>query len=91
MVRFGTECPDGFLPVYSVGSEEEARRLLTLACPTDRITGEYIAKELAASQTLANLETFSNRLADLHDEKLLGTEHCDCVLDAPRKLPRKKK
>jgi hypothetical protein len=60
-VRFGRKCEPGFLPVYSVDSEEEARRLLVAACPTN-LDGEFIAPELVERQTLDNLERFGERL-----------------------------
>jgi len=77
-VRFGTECPEGFLPVYSVGSEDEAKLLLTMACQTDRTSGEWVAKELMHEQNLDNLDAFGDRLSELHDKHMLGTERCDC-------------
>ena len=77
-MRFGAECPEGFLPVYSVGSEKEASLLLTMACQTDRTSGEWVAQELMHEQTLDNLEEFGDRLAEVHDKHILGTERCDC-------------
>jgi len=65
VVRFGPKCEDGFLPVYSVADEEEAKALLTLACSTN-MHGEYIAKHLAVEQTLENLEAFSTYLDRVH-------------------------
>jgi hypothetical protein len=53
--------PDGKLPVFSTNTEEEARELLTLTCPTN-VRGEYVAPELAEEQTLENLQKFSDRL-----------------------------
>ena len=54
-------CPKGHLPVFSVETEEEAKRLVVLACGTN-LNGQYIARELAEEQTLDNLEAFSARL-----------------------------
>jgi len=51
--------------VFSVTTEEEARRLITLTCPTN-INGEHVAPELAREQTLENLYAFSDRLAKAH-------------------------
>jgi hypothetical protein len=48
--------------VFSTDTEEEARSLITLCCPTDS-AGTYFARELAAKQTLPNLQKFSDRLA----------------------------
>lgn len=61
-MRYGRSVEDGFLPVYSVDTEEEARRLLVAACPTN-IAGEFVAPELAEEQTLANLRALGRRLA----------------------------
>ena len=64
-MRYGRSVPEGSIPVFSVDTEEEAKSLLTLACPTRFIDGvtEYVAPELATEQTLENLEAFSDRLA----------------------------
>lgn len=64
MVRFGPKCEEGFLPVYSVDTPEEAI-LLTLTCPTN-VAGEFVARELINEQTLDNLEAFGERLARAH-------------------------
>lgn len=53
--------PDGTLPIFSVNTEEEARTLITLTCPTN-LNGEHIAPELAREQTLKNLYAFGDRL-----------------------------
>jgi len=44
-----------------VDTEEEAKSLLTLTCPTN-VNGEHIAPELAEEQTLDNLYKFGERL-----------------------------
>jgi len=77
-VRYGRRAPaPGWLPVFSVGSEQEAARLLALACSRN-YSGDYVAFELARSQTLDNLESFGRRLAAWHDRYLKGTERCEC-------------
>lgn len=38
-------CPEGFLPAFSVDTEEEANRLMRTACSLG-VDGEYYAKEL---------------------------------------------
>jgi len=43
--------PEGHLPVFSCDTEEQAKALIIAACGTN-YRGEYIAKELAAEQTL---------------------------------------
>ncbi len=60
-MRFGQKCPKGFLPVFSVDTEVEAKSLLVLACETN-LAGEYIARELVHEQTLENLYAFGDRL-----------------------------
>lgn len=57
--------PAGSLPVFSVENEEEAKRLITLACPTN-LNGDHFAPELATEQTLENLDSFSGRLEDIY-------------------------
>lgn len=59
---FGRKLPDGYLPVFSVNTEDEAKRLITLTCPMG-LDGHYYARELAESQTVENLLTFSDKLA----------------------------
>jgi hypothetical protein len=60
-VRFGPKCPDGFLPVFSTDTEEEAKRLLVLCCDTN-LDGEFVARELVMKRDLDSLEAFSDRL-----------------------------
>ncbi len=48
-MRYGRTCEKGFLPVYSVDTEEEARMLLMLTCSTVKEgpqAGEFYADEL---------------------------------------------
>lgn len=76
VVRYGRACEEGFLPVFSVGSEKEAHMLITLCCPKD-VNGDYIARELVQGQTLENLDSFSDLLAERHK---MAAERgwCDC-------------
>lgn len=76
MVGYGLSTPEGHFPVYSVGTEEEARRLLVAACETD-LEGRFIARELVEGQTLEDLERFSERLDRTHD-LLVGVGQCTC-------------
>ena len=77
-MRYGTCLPDGFLPVFSVGSEEEAQALLTLTCETN-MDGEYIARELAKEQTLDNLMAFGERLQTVHRQFFQSRQgRCQC-------------
>ena len=85
-MRFGPKCEDGFLPVYSVADEEEAKALLTLACSTN-FDGEYIAKQLVMEQTLENLESFSAQLDRAHT-LLVKSGGCRCEKKKP--APKKK-
>lgn len=75
-MRYAERVEDGFLAVYSVADEDEARALLTLACPMsyDR---EFIAEELAREQTMDNLQAFSDRLHEAHSV-LVETGRCRC-------------
>lgn len=73
---YGETCHPGSLPVFSVGSEKEAKMLITMACELS-MNNEYIARELANSQTLENLEKFSSRLDFWHD-KIVEAGRCDC-------------
>lgn len=66
-MRYGRSVEDGFLPVMSVDTEEEAKSLLTLACQTN-YEGEYIARELVAAQTMEHLSAFGQRLDDLYHQ-----------------------
>jgi len=65
-VRYGRSVEDGFLPVMSVDTEEEAHTLLVFTC-SKSAKGEFIARELQEEQTLDNLEKFSARLADAYE------------------------
>ena len=51
--------------MFTVDNEEEAKLLITLACPMN-YDGAHFAPELADEQTLENLTTFSDRLDDLY-------------------------
>ena len=50
----------------TVENEEEAKALITLACPLS-LSGEYIAPELVQEQNLENLQAFSDRLNHLYE------------------------
>lgn len=60
-MRFGRTVERGFLPVFSVDTEEQARDLLIAACPTN-LRGDFVAPELVHEQTLPNLHAFGDRL-----------------------------
>ena len=53
--------------MFTVDTEEQARALLTLACPLN-LEGEYFAEELAHEQTLENLGAFKDRLTQLWND-----------------------
>lgn len=61
-MRFGPEVPNGFMPVFSVDTEEDARHLLVLACGRN-LQGEFFSRELTQEQSFKNLRVFSDRLA----------------------------
>jgi hypothetical protein len=71
-VRYGTKCEEGFLPIYSVDTEEEARQLLVHCCKRN-LHGDFIAPELARSQTIPLLLAFGRRLQETH-KKLLSLD-----------------
>jgi len=75
-VGFGRSLPAGRLAVFSVDTEEEAKKLITLACPKNP-KGEYVAPELVRDQTIPNLQLFSNRLAKAH-QMLKDAGQCKC-------------
>lgn len=75
-MTFGRKVRNGSLPVFAVDTEEEAKALIVLTCPTN-VRGEYIAPELAQEQTLENLALFSDRLQRGHD-LLVKNWHCHC-------------
>lgn len=83
-MRHGLCCPPGFLPVFSVNNEEEAKRLLAAACPTN-LQGEYVAPELAENQTIERLFAFGRRLEKMYDV-MFPVEK-----PKPRKAPRVRK
>ena len=66
-MRYGRSVPidAGFLPVFSVDTEEDAESLLILACPRN-MDGEFVARELVHEQTLDNLQAFSDKLAQCY-------------------------
>lgn len=64
------------LPVFSVGTEKEARALLTICCPTNP-GGEFIARELTHEQSLENLDAFSDLLAERH-KMVVKSGRCEC-------------
>lgn len=65
-MRYGRTVEDGFLPVFSVSTEDEAKSLIVLACNRDG-AGNLYARELATEQTLKNLDAFSTRIDKAHD------------------------
>lgn len=76
-MRFGRSAPRGFLPVFSVSDEEEAKALLVMACGRN-LDGEFVAKELVEDQTLENLQAFGDRLKEMHDRYLKPGRRCRC-------------
>ncbi len=70
--------PKGFLPVTSVGSEEEAKALLISGCSFDSKLGEFFSQELNQEQTLERLYSFGKKLEAIHDQYFKGTKQCHC-------------
>lgn len=75
-MEVGKVLPKGFLPVFSVDTEEEARLLVVTTCPRG-YDNHYYARELAQEQTLENLATFSDRLNEAH-QRLVDVGRCTC-------------
>lgn len=63
-MRFGRTVDEGFLPVFSVENDSQAKSLIVATCPMDN-DGNYYSRELAGGQTLENLRAFSDKLADV--------------------------
>ena len=63
--------------MFSVGTEKEAEKLLVMCCPKDYSGKEFVARELAAEQSLDNLQAFSDHLAQGH-ERLVESGQCEC-------------
>lgn len=84
MVGYGHVVPDGALPVFSVDTEEEAKALVVMTCPTDA-AGTYYARELAQEQTLENLYAFGEKVGKAHD---LMVKHGNCTC---RNVKRKRR
>lgn len=78
-MRYGDVLPEGFLPVYSTCCEARAEQLLAASCEW-RVPdagpgrGDFYARELMREQTLDNLELFSRRLDENHDQ----LPPCEC-------------
>ena len=68
MVTYGRMCPDGYLPVYSVNTEEDARLLIATACAMAKDGSGSYAPELAAMQTLETLSAFGDRLHGIQQD-----------------------
>ncbi len=66
-MRFGTECPEGFLPIFSVETLEDAKSLLVRTCETN-MNGEFVARELAEQQNFINLHAFGDRLRAAYEQ-----------------------
>lgn len=65
-MRYGRSVPAGFLPVMSVNTEEEAEKLLIMACARNE-RGEFVARELVHEQTIENLFAFGDKLEKYYD------------------------
>ena len=71
------EClPVGKLPVFSVDTEAEAEKLVSLVA-NHTYRDEPFARELAAEQTLDNLWDFAQRVMKAHTF-LAEREQCEC-------------
>jgi len=66
--------------VYSVDTEDEAKALLIMTCSRN-LDGKLFARELAAEQTLENLQLFSAKLDRAH-EIMKKNGRCSCLKKA---------
>lgn len=78
-MRFGTECPEGFLPVYSVDTEAEARRLIGMTCSLGN-DGFYYSREMAEAERegrrdIDGFYLFSQKLDQVYEAHVRGK--CD--------------
>ena len=61
-MRYGRGAkPDGFLPVFSTNTEDEARQVIVGTCSRG-LDGEYYSHDLAQDQTLENLECLGDKM-----------------------------
>ena len=77
-MKYGTDCPRGMLPVFSVADKREAMDLLTMACPIN-LENDFVAPELAKNQSIEALMSFGKRLKELHDKFLMPKGRCRCT------------
>ena len=81
-VQVGTVCPKGFLPVYSVDTEEDAKMLVTLACPLGLDNLHYAPELVGTSgdERIRKFVAFGKRLVKIHQmmkKRMKKTEqHC---------------
>lgn len=95
----GPVVPDGSLPVYSVDTEAEARKLIVLTCSRDD-RGNYYSRELAIARAssprnladiraqLDTLDAFSDKIDRAHTV-LVKSGHCTCAPLERRRQRRK--
>lgn len=66
-MRFGRgACPDGYLPVFSVDTEEQAHQVIVGTCSRG-LDGEYYSHDLAREQTLENLIKLGDKMERVYD------------------------
>lgn len=76
-MRWGPQCKDGFLPVYSVDTMEEAEKLVVATCSFNSQDGHYYSNELARDQTIETLMHFSDKINFIH-QRLVNIGQCTC-------------
>lgn len=77
-MRYGRGAPPkGFLPVFSVNTEEEAQELLIAAC-SHRADGHFYSDELSRSQDLEMLQRFSDKLDRIYNIQRASATHQHC-------------
>ena len=75
-MRVGQVCPKGFLPIYSVDTEEEAHRLVEITCPRNP-DGTYFSRHLAEGQSIERLFEFGEQLDKAH-QRMESLGRCSC-------------
>ena len=65
-MRYGRGAmPDGFLPVFSTDTEEEALDVVVATCSLG-LDGNYYSPELAREQTLENLQMLGDKMEHVY-------------------------
>jgi hypothetical protein len=91
VVTYGRgSCPRGYLPAYSVNTDEEAKELIARVCEQVWIREDggrfgWVAQELFEEQTLENLDAFGRRLDAAYQRMLTEREELKHEVQHQRK------